>query len=546
MSGRPGDALGWPGLSARTASIGLILYWGLFALVPPVTNWDSQVYNLGRLPIAKLGGLFGNTLWTTPRQLMFPWTFDAIHLPLLALGFGYGVPSYLCLLGILAVAWSFLAQRHGRDAGWMGVLALLGLPTLVFQSVITKNDLPVLFGVAVWFHSMRLWREDGRRIHLLFSALAIGFTSGVKTSGLLPAVLCAGGTIWVLRRSRPRWTGFLSATLVSCLLLGSVETYIESYRHYGDPMGPEAFVRDHRNRDGLRGAAANAIRYAMGNIDLGVEVWQSPDRVTPALEGWCRRWLGSIGLGNSGYRSDFNDKLMGFLKNEGDAGSEYGPLGLISLTVLAVAVFWWRPGEDWWRLCLSGGCLFAGICYCVAWMPWNDRFLLGPFAILTVASVCLVYRYFARSRVVITALLGLSLYSAIVYPLVSFNKRPGDLIASLTDRTLQEFGERPSMLPVYEAVHAWQRAHPQGRLYLIAGVDSWVLPFLSLSHPFTRPVGENSLPAALRQGLREHLPRALLVLNRGDFNPAGLPLTRIQGFPGEPGTDLYEVASGGR
>jgi hypothetical protein len=311
-------------------------------------------------------------------------------------------------------------------------------------------------------------------------------------------------------------------------------------------MGPKVFVQDHRNRDGLRGAAANAMRYAMGNIDLGVEDWQAKDRVTPALETWCRRWLGAVGLGDTGYRSDYNDKLMNFLKNDGDAGSEYGLLGLMSLTVLAVAVFWWQPNEDWWRLCLFGGCIFAGICYSVAWMPWNDRFLLGPFAILAAASVCLVYRYFARSRIVLSALLVLSLYSAIVYPLVSINKRPCDLIVSLTDRRQQEFKERPSMLPVYEAARAWQKDHPQGRLYLLAGTDSWVLPFLTFSNPFTRPVEESSLPAALGQGLREHLPRALLVLNRGDFVSAGLPLAKIKDFPGEPGTDLYEVTSRGR
>jgi hypothetical protein len=536
----------WLELSAKTSAIILIIYWGLFALLSPVTNWDSQVYNLGRLPIAKLAGLFGNPLWTSSRQLVFPWAFDAIHLPFLSLGFGYGLPSYSCLLGILAVAWSFLNRRHGAEAAWIGVLALLGLPTLVFQSVITKNDVPILFGVAVWFHAMRLWREDGRRIHLWFAALAIGFTVGVKTSGLLPAGLCAATTLWMLRRSRPRLMTFLCATLGFCLLLGSIETYVESYRQYGYPLGPRDFVQYHRNRDGLRGAAANALRYGMGNINLGIGIWQTPDRLTPALVARCQRWLGSLGLRNLGYHPVFNDAHLRFLKDEGDTGSDYGPLGALDLAVLAVGIFWWRPKEDWWRFWLFGALVFAGICYSVAWMPWNERFLLVPFAALTLALVCLLYRHLAGNRIAPTAFLLLSLYGAIAYPLTSYNKHPSDLITAVTNRTWQEFTERPSMRPAYEATLAWEKAHPQGRLYLLAGSNSWVLPFLTSSHRFVRPLNPNALPGALQDSRQNRQAAALLVLNWPDFHVAGLPLSKIQHFSEEPDTDLYEMTAIGR
>ena len=544
MNDRNGGSLSWIGWAARSSSLVLILYWGLFALVAPVTNYDSQVYNLARLPIAELAGLFGNSHWTNPRQLMFPWAFDAIHLPFLHLGFGFGLPSFCCLLGILAVAWSFLARRHGREAGWIGVLALLGLPTLVYQAVITKNDIPVLFGVAVSFHSMRRWRGDGRRIHLLFAALAVGFTSGAKTSGLLPAAICAGVSLWMLRRAAPKAGGFLVATLVSVLLLGSVETYVASYRQYGDPLGPTAFERDHRNRDGLRGAAASAIRYAMGNLCLGVEIWQAPDRVTPRLEASCGRLLKWTGLRNVGYRSDFDDNRIVFSKT-GDSGSDYGPLGVVCLGVLALGAVWWRPQDDWWRFWGFAALAFSGICYSVAWMQWNDRFLLVSFGVLTVALVCLVYGHLAGHGLVTGSVLLLSLYAAVAYPLVSYNKRPADLVACLADRTVEEFKERSSLQPAYDAAHSWQQAHPGGRLYLVAGEDSWILPFLTFSRQFTWPVRSESLPAVLGKSLRDPFPSALLVMDRGDFVATGLPLSEIRAFPGG-NTWLFEVAPGGR
>jgi hypothetical protein len=546
MNSHNGGRARWIGGIARILSLVLLVYWGLFALLAPVTDWDSQVYNLGRLPIARLGGLFHNPLWTTPRQLMFPWTFDAVHLPFLALGFGYGLPSYCCLLGVLAVAWSFLSERHGREAGWIGVLGLLALPALVFQAVITKNDIPVLLGVAVWFHALRLWRRDGRRVHLVFSALAIGFACGSKTSGVLPAALCLGISCRVLLRSRAGLTWFVTATVASCVLLGSVETYVASYQRFGHPMGPAAVVQNHRNRDGLRGAAANAVRYALGNIDLGIEAWQAPDRVTPTLESACRGLLGRLGLAESGYRSDFSDPQLAFLKNPGDSQSDYGLPGTACLAVLVLAACRWRPDEDWWRMCLFGGTVAAGICYSIAWMPWNDRFLLVPFALVTLALVSLVQRHFPGSRWASGALLLLFGYSAVAGPLLSTNFRPGDLIASVTDRTRKEFKDRPPMLPVYEAARSWQEAHPQGRIHLLAGVDSWVLPFLMLPNHAVRPLGMDPSRADLRKTLSGGGPSALLVLNHADFDTSGLPLAVLQSFPGDAGAELFEVTQGTR
>src|SRR5436190_20204175 len=66
----------------------LILYWAAFALVAPVTVWDSHAYNIGRIPIALEGGLFGNQGWNDYRQILHPWGFDALHLPFFWLGWG--------------------------------------------------------------------------------------------------------------------------------------------------------------------------------------------------------------------------------------------------------------------------------------------------------------------------------------------------------------------------------------------------------------------------------------------------------------------------
>lgn len=270
--------LGIIGRVARGAVLILLFYWAVFTLLSPVTVWDAQVYNLGRIPLAELGGLFGNPLWTCERQLIFPWGFDAIHLPLLHLGYAYSLPSFMCLVGTLEVARQYLTERHGSEAGWIGVLVLLGLPVLVFQSVITKNDIPILFGVAAWFHAMRSWQKHGRIQHLVFAAIAIGFIVGAKTSGIIAAGLCMLISVWTLRSSMQRLLAFSLAVFAAVAILGSVETYFASHQRYQYPMGSKAFAQTYRNNDGLRGFMANTIRYFFANTSTGLEIWQSPDR----------------------------------------------------------------------------------------------------------------------------------------------------------------------------------------------------------------------------------------------------------------------------
>ena len=343
---------GWTSIGqiARGSSLLLLVYWGLFAILAPVTVWDSHVYNLGRIPLAEAAGLFSNPLWTSPRQLAFPWTFDLIHRPLLHLGWGFGLPSFLGFVSVLTIAWMHLKNRFGPDAAWLGVLALMAMPTLIFQAVGTKNDIAVLFGLSACFHAFTLWRRDQRAHHLFFMALARAFAAGAKTSGIPPAGLCALFTLWTLRRSPRRTGGFAVSSLLCLVLFGSGETYIESARVFGSALGPPEPAHTHRNNDGTRGTAANFIRYAFGNTNVGIEQWQKPNRVTPVLEAHCLKILRSLGLTNAGYRNDFSDETMRFIKGGSDAGSDFGPMGTCGLVVMLLAACWWRPREAWWQL----------------------------------------------------------------------------------------------------------------------------------------------------------------------------------------------------
>jgi len=148
---------------SRALLVFLILYWAAFALVAPVTVWDSHTYNIGRIPIALEGGLFGNQGWNNDRQISLPWSFDALHLPFFWLGWGTSIPSYLCFIGTLAIVWRIVDAHRGADTATFGALAMFSMPTFIYQATSTKNDWAVVFGLACWFYCLWLHRQAPRK-----------------------------------------------------------------------------------------------------------------------------------------------------------------------------------------------------------------------------------------------------------------------------------------------------------------------------------------------------------------------------------------------
>jgi hypothetical protein len=138
----------------------LLFYWGTFALTAPVTTWDAQVYNVARLAVAERAGFWQGDAWNSQRQVFFPWAFDAIHFPFLKLGWGFALPSFVALLGIIAVVFGTISQSAGTRAALFAVLAIISMPTIMLQATTTKNDLAIVFGIACWLYSLVRFRRS--------------------------------------------------------------------------------------------------------------------------------------------------------------------------------------------------------------------------------------------------------------------------------------------------------------------------------------------------------------------------------------------------
>ena len=498
-------------LISRTLLAFLILYWAVFALVVPVTVWDSHTYNIGRIPIALEGGLFGNQGWNNDRQISLPWSFDALHLPFFWLGWGASIPSYLCFIGTLAIVWRIVDAHRGPDTATLCALAMFSMPTFIYQATSTKNDWAVVFSLACWFYCLWLHRQTPRKWLPLGMACSLAFSAGAKTTGVFFLILAAPATIWILKRNRRDALQFSVGLIVALVLWGSVETYINTALVYGHPFGPKAQVERNTNRDGLRGTMANAIRYAFGAVNFGVD-----QKGSGFLRRACLGALRITGLHDVGYRNmppRFNDSNFTFLKTGWETGSDFGVVGFLSLVGSACIVLRgaWRTTE--WRLAVSGFVCLGTLCAIIAWTPWNFRYLLLPFLLFLLAFLLSVSAYFERKPWLRWLALLVILHGVFLYPIGSFNKAPRDLWASIFHRDDATFKERQGVQPVVQAVRNAVAEEHMAVLFLDARTNAWVLPFFQIKklHVLPRPrMTEAPVPAGL---LQDGQSAGLLVLD---------------------------------
>jgi len=454
-------------------------YWGLYALVAPVTNIDSQMYNIARLDLAMKGGLFKNDFFTSVYQVMWPWTFDAVYLPFVQLGWGYALPSFCCLAGACVVVFIMTRVRFGPDAAWVALLGLLGLTCLVYQGTSTKNDIPILFAGAVWVYARWRWQREGKGVHIFWMVLAIGFMAGAKTTGVLYGIILALWTLWEFRGSRKRVLRIAAGLLGAFILFGSVETYLESARLLGNPLGPPENFRQSRNPDGIRGGIANLSRFVVGSIYVGPTTYRSAPAAVSNLAGAEETFLSWTGTTGAGFDRRYPRRTLFFFQSGFEELSGFGPIGTIAMATMLFACLRWRPGAVWWRLAAAAFLGLVLMSLTVAYTDWANRYLISWYTLATVAVVCALWeRETPFRRMLRWGFAAMAAASAIAAPLLSFNRRPADIIASVRDRDRFETCAFPLAGKVRARLRILSTEAPNRRLYFIAGNDSVELPIL--------------------------------------------------------------------
>jgi Dolichyl-phosphate-mannose-protein mannosyltransferase len=499
-----------------------ILYTTLYALLSPVTVWDSMTYNLARLQLAENYGFWHHEYYNTPRQYSFVWGFDAVHWPFVKLGFAYGLPSLACFLGTLWIAYKILQQTYGSRITWLALLGLCALPTLVQQGMSTKNDIPLVFGVACFIYATWRYYATHSSHHIMWAAAAIGFTSGAKGTGLVFGFIMGLCGLWLLRKSRPALRVFCLACAVSMILLGSLESYVNNRLRGDGWFGHPTLVKPHQNQDGLAGTLANFVRYHFSVVDIGVDVHRPESAMRLHLERNCLALLDFIGLRDLGTGPAHRDNNLAFLRDKQEAAWTFGPIGFAALCSAWIILFTKRLKSSEWGLAAGGMISLLAICATVAWMPWNNRFLLVPFSLFTVALAIAIGTR-RKSPVAARLFVAIGLFTIVAYALEARPRNPRDLHKTIVKRTWFTTRERTTMLEVLRYLKREKDKYPGG-IWVAAGGDSWIFPVYDMA-----PDRFHSLPHPTPEKLAEIFSegkgrgRALLTLNRSDLTEATLP-----------------------
>jgi Dolichyl-phosphate-mannose-protein mannosyltransferase len=513
--------------SLRTIIFLIIAYWGLLAVVLPVSNVDSHVYNLGRLAIAENAGFWQKSAWNSPRQVVFPWTFDAVHYPFLKIGWGCNLPSFFSFLGILVIVFELVSGRWGTNVASWSVLSLLAMPTIMTQATTTKNDIVVVFGVACWLYSLVRFQTRQSKFFILTAALSLAFTAGSKTYAVPICAILTVVTAWIWRKEARNLLVFAGFSVPCILLFGSIETYVLSWQIYHRPLGPVDFVHDQRNRDGLRGLSANFIRYYLGNFSFGIDGYANQSGLAKFLESRCRKVLHYLHLNNVGYAFPhfFSDKTLDLTKKADEYYSDYGLVGFAAL--LTSSIYVWRPKlrNPSWILAVSGFAALALNSLIVGWMPWNARFLCLSFVLFGVAMSIILFGELRRGFWWRQLFGVMIVWSAFTLPFLCVDRRPIDVARAFNAREDFTFDQSPGVRQVFDDVISFRKKE-KGRWFLVAGKNSYILPFLELKDEPWILTPNWELWKYLGQGIA--LQSFVLVLNRSI--PARLPAEIVKQY----------------
>lgn len=500
------------------AAAGLLGYWALYVAVAPVVTGDAHGYNLARLLVAERHGLFDNPYWTNINQIVFPWTFDAVHYPFLKLGVLENAPSFLCFAGLLCVVVLFL-RREGAGRLWpLAALAFLASPMLILQGTTTKNDFPLLFLAAAgaWFVSQ--WLSGDRRWWLpVVAALCAGFAVGTKTTGIL---LVAGLTIAALYASwKNGWRGFAiycAALVVSLGLFGSVETAINNSRTFGDWKGETGFIEWHQHSDGIMGGAANAVRYFFNGLPDGLDPNFMASPASVMLKDACLSVLHALGLERVGFRKFEPPESFYILVSNVDSQTTFGLAGLVAALASLALLAGFRFRRVWWWLALGGWVFFGAFCMKVGWGNTNLRMLTPAYG-LWISAVALALAPWLRDHAGWRRTLGVALLTmAVCVPMFANGRSPAAIAEALQDREGMMLSERPGLREELQLADRVRRDNPELPALVVLGAKDWVVPYLQGSHgkwnPVPNPWGLRTLDAVDLRKLYPWLPAGDVLL----------------------------------
>ncbi len=381
------------------------------AVYAPTNLWDSMIYQVARVPFWIQHGTLAHFETSSVRQVMFPPNSDLFLLWILMFikkDFLLGLVQYLSYFACLFSIYSFLSYLK-LSAGrilW-ALLIFASLPGIVVQASGTQNHLTPGFLLAASLYLFIYGIFEKEKKSLIFSALALGISIGVKSSVLLflPAMFLAYLFIAVKARGKDFYKAgfeYLLYFMPAFILLSSY-FYVMNYIEFSHPLGLKAFIYEHTFMGkGLESFIANFIRYIFGFIDFtGFDFAKILSFPVLLLRTLLFRLFG-LSEGTGLMHGELADDLILVNTRIHDIYSFIGPLGfIIFLPLLFMCInkyIFSRSGKT--NLIGLYGVIFVifivTISILMGYQLWNNRYLLTAAVI---SAPVLTFSYIPKNRV---------------------------------------------------------------------------------------------------------------------------------------------------
>ena len=510
------------------------IYWALFSLITPVTNWDSNAYTIARLQIHLRGGLFNNPYYNDARQSTMAWVYDVVHLPFEILNFGQALPNFICLTGILIITYKLISKYYNVNCAWITTASILALQSVVYQAAGTKPDIGAVFFIFCWFYCMEKINEH-KFFYSILAAISLSMMFGSRPMAALLLPFLGLYSLWKLRSDKRNVIYFIIASVVSLILWGGTETFIYNYNYSGKFIDATNAKNTNINIDGIGGAVATTVRFLFQNITTGYESFSNIDpRLNIFWVDLCKKTLNFLDVPNKGYQPStlipLNDTNLNFLRNGTENSCDYGPIGFLALwTSLICTLMLWKYKSKIWKLSAFSIFNIFLISYFVSWGIWADRYILTS---VIISSISLGVIIETKCNNIIKSIYGMILFASLVLtPITSFNHKPSDLVQSICDRDHYQVLENERIYQIINDVKSLSITGTTKTILLIAGTDSWILPFYHIKGIKTYPAnGQFSKPSTIVNPKTDYILVLNTELNKAEIEK--LKLLRVYGGNG--------------
>jgi len=458
------------------------LYWLILSLVTPVTFWDSNTYNIARLEIASRNGLFKNPTFNDPRQVYMSWSFDSVHLIFEKFNIANALPSFLCFSGILIIFYRLILYYYSLKIARLFILFIFSMPCLLYQATSTKPDIAVFYFLSCWYYALFLYKNNNSPKYIVFMCLSLAFAFGSKITSVPFVIIATIYTIMYIYIQRRNQLIYCSVVYITTFILfSSCETYINNYLKYDNLLGPPYYIKMTDDANLITRAIASCIRRLFDNTSLGYESFIHETRIKLVWENICHNIISILNLTDQGFvKVNFfttSEASMRFIIDGSESNCDYGIIGSLSLwlSIILSAVFFIIKSKIKY-FALAATCYFIILNGILGYGPWSNRYSLGAFVLSS--AVLSIFIVALRSKFIYFLFCSIALVSIIATPIYSFNKSPSAIREYIKNRNVSQLYENPLIIPIYNDVHDYIMEKNINTLYIYAGTDSWILPFL--------------------------------------------------------------------